>query len=74
MVTTEVIILLLCFFFVALSLVGKLGTTFDGASPKLGAKLEKQIETGSAFAEATQGKEQPVSWQAPTAAPGVPKR
>ncbi len=74
MATTEVIILLLCFAFVALSLIGKLGATFDTASPKLGAKLEKHIETGSIFAEQTAAYRDPVSWRKPPGAPGVPKR
>ncbi len=74
MVSTEVIILLLCFFFVAISLVGKVGDTFNTASPKLGAKIEKHLETGSAFADATAAFNSPVSWIPPVPPAGGVKK
>lgn len=55
-------------------MVGKLKATFTESSPRLGAKLEKHIETGSAFAEASQAHADPVSWTPPPGTPGVPKR
>lgn len=47
---SEVIILLTLFFIVAGVFVGKMKTTFEDSAPKLGAKIEKHLETGSEFA------------------------
>ncbi len=77
MITTEVIMLLVMFFFVATAMVGRLQATFGESAPRLGAKIEKHIETGSAFAEASQatsGASDPVSWTPPPGRPGGPFR
>ncbi|MGE3973862.1 MAG: hypothetical protein AB7F59_04975 [Bdellovibrionales bacterium] len=62
---TEVIIILTLFFVIAATMVGQLKTTFKGSAPKLGAKIEKHIETGSGFTEATSD----ITWRNP---PGPP--
>jgi hypothetical protein len=69
-VTTEIIMLLVMFFFVAIAMVGKLNATFTDSAPRLGAKVEKYVETGSGFAEASESLPDPVSWIPPAGAPG----
>ena len=41
---------------------GGIETTFQEAGPMLGAKIEKHLETGSGFTEASAGAENPVGW------------
>lgn len=62
---TELIIILTLFFIVAGVFVGKLQTTFKDSAPKLGARIEKQIETGSGFSEASQDGRNPILWKKP---------
>jgi len=73
-ITTEVIMLLLMFFFVASAMVTRLNGTFDESAPRLGAKIEKHIETGSGFAEASESLPNGVSWIPPQGEPGRPLR
>lgn len=72
MITTEVVMLLVMFFFVASAMVNRLSATFDESAPRLGAKIEKHLETGSAFVEASENVPQGVSWAPPPGAPGRP--
>jgi len=58
---TEYVILLIGVFFVVAGLVGRLQVTFEESAPKLGAKIEKHLETGSGFSEATED----MRWRAP---------
>lgn len=51
--TTELVILLSLCVFVVLGIAKKPESTFQSAGPKLGARLEKQIETGKGFTRAT---------------------
>ncbi len=73
MVTTEVIMLLVMFFFVASAMVGRLNSTFSESAPRLGAKVEKHIETGSGFSDASESLPTgAISWTPPPGSPGRP--
>ena len=37
---------------------------FAENAPKLGARMERQIETGAGFSDATQGYANPIQWNA----------
>jgi len=46
---TEFVVILIAVLLVASALVGTLKSTFTKSGPKLGARVEKIIETGSGF-------------------------
>ncbi len=64
------LIALMIFAMVLVSVINKgvIGT-FQGASPKLGARVEKHLETGSGF----QTPNERISWELPPKAQGVAK-
>ena len=64
---TELIIVLTLFFILASTLVGNLHATFNESAPKLGAKIEKYLETGVGFT--TNVSRPAVTWRQP---PGPP--
>jgi hypothetical protein len=64
---TEFVIILTAMLVVISLFVNTLKATFKGSGPKLGARVEKQIETGSGFpVEASGG----FGWEAPPKKPG----
>ncbi len=64
---TEFVILLIFVLLVAGAFVNTLKATFKGAGPKLGARVEKHIETGSGFPP---DKDKSFVWITPPKKPG----
>lgn len=60
--TTELVILLTLFVIVIVGVFKTPANTFEKAGPKLGMRIEKQLETGVDFSAKTQGTPNPVSW------------
>lgn len=66
--TTELLVLLFITLFVLFGVFwGPQGlkVSFDEASPKLGARMERYIETGASFVQASQATAEPISWGPP---------
>jgi hypothetical protein len=60
--TTELVILLALFVTVIVGVFKTPAETFDNAGPRLGMRIEKQLETGSGFSDRTQNAPQAVRW------------
>lgn len=60
--TTELVVLLTIFVIVIVGFFKTPTQTFENAGPKLGMRLEKQIETGYGFSARTKNAQNPVSW------------
>lgn len=60
--TTELVILLTLFAIVIAGVFRTPAETFQNAGPKLGMRIEKQIETGVGFTSSTRGTPNPVQW------------
>lgn len=61
----ETIILFIITFFVIIGVFvgdGGIETSFQEAAPKLGAKIEKHLETGAGFTEVSENAENPIGW------------
>ncbi len=61
----ETIILFITTFFIIIGVFignGGIETSFQEAAPKLGAKIEKHLETGSGFTNASANAENPIGW------------
>lgn len=61
--TTELVILLTVFMIVVVGIFKLPAQSFEQAGPKLGMRLEKQIETGYGFSSRTQNATgRSISW------------
>lgn len=60
--TTELALLLTVFMFVVIGVFRTPTRTFEEAGPRLGLRLEKQIETGTGFNTKSQQTPRPISW------------
>ncbi|MCB0348220.1 MAG: hypothetical protein KDD37_05260 [Bdellovibrionales bacterium] len=61
----ETIILFIITFFLLFGVFignGGIETSFQEAAPKLGAKIEKHLETGGGFTEVSLNAENPIGW------------
>lgn len=61
--TTELILLLTVFVFVIAGVVKTPTKSFEEAGPRLGMRLEKQIETGTEFTFKSLNHANPVEWR-----------
>lgn len=66
MTVETVILFIVTLFILAGVFIGEGGieTTFQKSAPVLGARVEKELETGGGFAQASQNATAPVSWSA----------
>jgi hypothetical protein len=64
MAIETIILFIITFFVITGVFVGEGGieTSFQEAAPKLGAKIEKHLETGSGFTEVSQDATNPIGW------------
>jgi hypothetical protein len=60
--TTELALLLSVFMFVVIGVFRTPTRTFEEAGPRLGLRLEKQMETGTGFNTKSQKTPRPISW------------
>ncbi len=60
--TTELVVLLTLLMIVIVGVFKTPTRTFDEAGPKLGMRIEKQLETGAGFTVISQSKPNPVTW------------
>lgn len=63
--TTELILLLVIFVTVIVGIFKTPTESFQEAGPKLGLRIEKQIETGTEFALRSQKFDNRVEWDKP---------
>ena len=61
--TTELVILITVFMVVVVGIFKLPAQSFEQAGPKLGMRIEKQIETGYGFTKRTMKSDNPVSWE-----------
>ena len=60
--TTELVLLLTIFMFVVIGIFKTPTKTFEEAGPRLGIRIEKQIETGQGFNKKSLETPFPISW------------
>lgn len=60
--TTELVILLTLFMIVVVGIFKTPTETFEKAGPRLGMRIEKNLETGNGFTARTQNSPYPVRW------------
>ena len=65
--TTELVLLLSLTVFVLAAFLGKggIGDAFENSAPKLGAQIERSIETGSGFTSKAKNLPDPILWSQP---------
>ncbi len=60
--TTELVLLLTIFMFVVIGVFKTPTKTFEEAGPRLGLRLEKQMETGTGFNKKSFNTPKPITW------------